>query len=592
MTYRWLLAPEQPALAGEIARELRIGPLLAQCLLNRSLTEPPAIQRFLEPRLKQLADPFLLPGMEPAVERLFRARRDNEPLVLFGDYDVDGVTSTAVLLEVLRALGWHPNCYLPNRFDEGYGLSLEALTNCLERFPASLLVALDCGSTSNESVAWLRQRGVDVIILDHHQVASPPPSAYALVNPLLGGATPPPPSSRSETGPPDSFDGVRPPFSELCSAGLAFKLAHALVKRGRETGLAEAADFDLRPLLELVAIGTVADLVPLVGENRILVAAGLARLDGTQRPGLVALKEVAGSSEPLTTFEVAFQLGPRLNAAGRLETAEESLRLLLTSDADEALALAEALDRRNVERKKLEGGILEEAFKLVRGRFKPEADFVIVEGHALWHIGVVGIVAARLLQHYYRPTIIVGGDGPDWRGSGRSILGFDMAAALRQCADLLIRHGGHSMAAGLSLQPKNLDALRLRLNQLARQILSAETLCAPLRLDAAVDLDGLTLPCLDELARLQPLGQGNPAAQFLARKVVHRRPAKRLGANGQHAKMWVGNGTMTHQTIWWRAGEQPLPSGCFDLAFAPQIDSYKGQRSVLLKLLDWRPAPA
>ncbi len=589
MKFRWLLAPEQPARAGDIARELGIGPLLAQCLLNRSISEPVAIQRFLEPRLQQLADPFLLPGMEPAVERLFRARRDNEPLVLFRDYDVDGVTSTAVQLEVLRALGWHPNYYLPNRFDEGYGLSREALDNCLERFPASLLVALDCGSTSNDSVAWLRQRGVDVIILDHHQVASPPPLAHALVNPLAGAILHSP-LFESEPCPPDSFDGARPPFSELCSAGLAFKLAHALVKRGREAGLAEAADFDLRPLLELVAIGTIADLVPLAGENRILVSAGLARLNRTRRPGLAALKRVARSSEPLTTFEVAFQLGPRLNAAGRLETAEESLRLLLTHDMEEALGLAQELDRHNLERKKLEGGILEEALKLVQGRFKPDTDFVIVEGHELWHIGVVGIVAARLLQHYYRPTIIVGGDGPHWRGSGRSILGFDMAAALRQCGDLLTRHGGHAMAAGLSLQPKNLDTLRLRLNQLARQTLSSETLCAPLRLDAVVELNELTLASLDDLGRMQPLGQGNPAVPFLARNVVHRRPPKRLGANGQHAKMWVGNGTTTHQAIWWRAGEQPLPSGCFDLAFAPQIDSYQGRRSVLLKLLDWSPA--
>ncbi len=309
MKYRWLPATPQPLLADPLASQLKLSPLLAQCLVNRGLSEPSAIHNFLAPRLKNLADPFLLPNMNVAVERLLRAREAGEALVIFGDYDVDGVTSTTLLTEMLGALGWSVDAYLPHRMDEGYGLSQDGVENCLKKFPTKLLLAVDCGSTAVSTIAWLKEQGVDVIVLDHHQVSSPPPDAVALVNPQLSTL-----NSHLSTV-----------FTELCSAGLAFKLAHALVKRGREIGLAGAAEFDLRPLLDLVALGTIADLVPLIGENRILVSAGLERLSNTQRPGLVALKQVAQCPPTLGTYEVGFQLGPRLNAAGRLETAKLTL---------------------------------------------------------------------------------------------------------------------------------------------------------------------------------------------------------------------------------------------------------------------------
>jgi single-stranded-DNA-specific exonuclease len=571
MRFRWSLAPAQPLLAGQLARQLRLPPLLAQCLLNRSLSEPAAISGFLQPRLKHLADPFLLPNMEAAVERLFVARERKERLVIFGDYDVDGVTSTTLLLEFLRALGWSVDYYLPHRLDEGYGLSLEAVENCLKRFPVTLLLAVDCGSTTVDSIAWLRQRGVDVLVLDHHQVSSPPPAATALVNPQL------------------ATKGTAA-FTELCSVGLAFKLAHALLKRGRETGLPGANEFDLRPLLDLVALGTIADLVPLTGENRILVTAGLERLNTTRRPGLVALKKVAQCPVPLGGYEVGFQLAPRLNAAGRLETAEEALRLLLAPDETQAMAIAQALDARNRERQQIERGIVEEVLAKVASKFKPESDFVIVEGQEPWHIGVVGIVAARVLQRFYRPTIIVGGDGSHWRGSGRSIAGFDLAAALRDCGDLLVRHGGHAMAAGLTLQAEKIDAFRERFNEIARRALTTEALQPPLRLDAEVGLEEMTLECMMQLGQLSPVGQGNPAAHFWARAVGHQRPLQRIGAAKQHVKMWVTDGTTIHEAVWWGGGNESLPVGRFDLAFAPQLNHYEGRRTVQLKVLDWRQA--
>lgn len=576
MKYRWTMAPPQPLLAQTLAAALKVPPLLAQCLVNRDLSEAEAIDRFLAPRLKHLADPFLLPDMGQAVERLLRAREHGESVVIFGDYDVDGVTSTTLLLEVLGRLGWHVQAYLPNRLDEGYGLSRDGAENCLRKYPCTLLLAVDCGSTAVETIRWLKQSGVEVMVLDHHQVSSPAPQAVALVNPQMSAA------------------GQRPrataDFQELCSVGLAFKLAHALVKRGRETGLPGAMEFDLKPLLDLVALGTIADLVPLAGENRILVTAGLARLNTTRRPGLIALKEVAQSPEALGTHDVGFQLAPRLNAAGRLETAEEALHLLRAETLAEARPLAQNLDARNRERRKIEKTIVEEVIGAVRLKFDARKDYVIVEGRLLWHIGVVGIVASRVLQEFYRPTLIIGGENGEMRGSGRSIPGFDLAAALRECGDLLLRHGGHAMAAGLSVLPDKVEALRERLNAIARRQLKTDDLQPPLRLDAEVALSELNCESLAVLERIKPTGMGNPALQFCARNLAHRKPLQRIGAGKQHVKMWVSDGVTTHEAVWWNAGDGSLPVGQFDLAFAPALNAFNGRTTVQLRVLDWRAA--
>jgi single-stranded-DNA-specific exonuclease len=423
-----------------------------------------------------------------------------------------------------------------------------------------------------ETIAWLKGQGVEVVVLDHHQVSNPAPAAVALVNPQLTQ------NSKFKTQ----------IFTELCSAGLAFKLAHALVKRGRETALPGFAEFDLKPLLDLVALGTIADLVPLVGENRILVTAGLEKLNTTKRAGILALKAVAQSPEKLGTHDVGFQLAPRLNAAGRLETAEESLNLLLAETLADAMPLAQNLDARNRERQTIEKKITEQVIGVVRSKFDAEKDFVIVEGELLWHIGVVGIVASRVLSEFYRPTIIIGGENGEMRGSGRSIAGFDLAAALRECDDLLVKHGGHAMAAGLSINPDKVDALRQRLNEIARSSLRPEDLQPPLRLDAEIALADLNLDSLAELDKLKPTGMGNSAVQFCARNLTHKKPLLRMGANKQHVKLWVTDGTATHEAVWWNAGNGSLPVGKFDLAFAPGVNEFNGRTTVQLKVLDWR----
>ena len=565
MNSRWVTATPPPECTEALRRERGISELVATCLINRGIVTTEAADAFLDPRLRSLSDPMLLPDIRLAIDRLFLARERNEPLVIFGDYDVDGVTSTAILTEVLTTLGWQCSQYLPHRRDEGYGLSQAGVENCLARHPTSLLLAVDCGSTAVDPIGWLNSRGVDVLVLDHHQLSDPLPPALALVNPLR------------------SPNAAIAPF---CSAGLAFKLAHALVKHGRESGLVGFDTYNLKPLLDLVALGTIADLVPLIGENRILVHAGLERLDSTSRVGLQALKRVSRTRSPMGVYEVGFQLGPRLNAAGRLETAEDALRLLLCDRESEAQSLAEVLDLQNRERQEVEKRIAQEAGERVRNRFDPERDLVIVEGDASWHIGVVGIVASRVLREFQRPTLILGGDGTLWRGSGRSISGFDLAGALRDCSDLLEKHGGHAMAAGLSIDPARLEAFRLRINDLARERLRPEHLQPEVRIDASIPLRSLSLPVVADLRRLEPFGMGNPVIQLAVRGLSHARPPQRL--KEQHWKFWVTDGGTPVETVWWGAGDRPVPEGRFDLAVIPEAGDYGGRRFLQLRLIDWK----
>ncbi len=576
MNFRWMLASPEPLLASQLAKDLKVSDLLAQCLINRGFIEPAEVTSFLAPRLKHLADPFLLPQMEQAVDRLYYARAHNETVVIFGDYDVDGVTSTTLLLDLFRGLGWKVNFYLPHRMDEGYGLTSDAVENCLDRYPATLLLAVDCGSTAVATIELLRERGIDVIVLDHHQLSNPLPRARALVNPHL--------QEQKTAGQP----GPCGRFTELCSVGLAFKLAHALLKRGRQLGIQAAFGFDLRQFLDLVALGTIADLVPLTGENRILVSAGLERLNTSDRLGLVALKKVAQITGAVGVYEVGFQLAPRLNAAGRLENAERALHLLCARSSTEAESIAHALDAQNRERQQIERNIAEQITGSLRARFNPDTDYVIVEGQLLWHIGVVGIVASRVVREFYRPTLRIGGEGTEGLGSGRSVVGFYLASALRQCNDLLLRHGGHAMAAGLSIHPGKLDLLRSRLNEFARQTLKAEQLLPSLRIDAEVSLRELTLERLEEIECLQPFGQGNPTVQLVSRSLRHQRPPQRLGKEKQHLKFWVTDGVDTHEAVWWSCPDKPRVDAPFDLVFVPQINEFNGRRSVQLKVLDCR----
>ncbi|MGV3532352.1 MAG: single-stranded-DNA-specific exonuclease RecJ, partial [Chthoniobacteraceae bacterium] len=433
---------------------------VAELLCRRGLTCLESVSRHLEPKLKALADPFLLPAMGPAVDRLLLALDRKERIVLYGDYDVDGVTSLALLARVLRAFGAEVECFLPLRMEEGYGLTPDGVSRCLETCRPRLLIAVDCGTSSVAEIARVRATGVDVLVFDHHESKSTLPDCTALVNPKLGSD-----------------------FTYLCSVGIVFKVAHALLKRRPLAG------FDLKEYLDLVAVGTVADLVPLVGENRILVKRGLAQLAQTKFAGLRALMEVSSIRPPLYPVDVGFKLGPRMNAAGRLGTAQDALELLLTEDPARAATLARSLDAQNRERRAVEDAVLTAAELQLGECFAPDRDAAIIVGAEGWHPGVVGIVASRLMRRHHRPTLVIGFDEDGrGKGSGRSIAGLSLVQALTECGVHLEAYGGHEMAAGLTVHMGRFGEFREAFRNCARRLLTDEQLQPRLHLDAELSL--------------------------------------------------------------------------------------------------------
>lgn len=567
---RWDVAKPDPVRFKSIVSLLGCTALTAQCLINRGVDSPSAAALFFNPRLKDLGDPFLLPDIFPAIDRLMLARNRREPIVIFGDYDADGITSTAMLKTFLDAFGWRCEIYLPHRFDDGYGLSPDGVANCLQQHPVKLLIAVDCGSTSVEVIRDLSAQGIDTIVIDHHQLGIEKPAALALINPK---------NSSLSLG----------HLEAMCSAGLVFKVCHALQKQLRTGDCPEAHTFELRDLLDLAAIGTIADLVPMEGENRTLVRAGLLRLATSSRPGIIALKNTCKLDGAVDSTDVGFRLAPRLNAAGRLENASHALDLLLTQDPNHAATLARDLDEQNTQRQTLEKQIASDALRQIAAKFEPERDWLLLASDASWHLGVVGIVASRVVRQYHRPAIILGGDGSGYRGSGRSIHGIDLAALLRGHDALLIKHGGHAMAAGLSIETENLAILERDLNQWLKENTTPELFQSVIKLDAQVRFSSLTLASVTELQNLAPHGQGNPTVKLVTPGLRLVGPARLFGKTSQHLRLQLTDGTATLEAICWN-GADLLPVGCttFDAVFTPKIDTYR-EPKVLLELTDLRP---
>jgi len=545
---RWVIAKAEPALTQTLAERLCIAPALAQVLVNRGHRDLESAQRFLRPQLRQLRDPFELPDMTKAVTRLSAALAAQERIVIYGDYDADGITATALLTRVLRHVGGSVETFLPHRMDEGYGLSSDGIARCLRERRPQLLLAVDCGTTAVSEIAHLQSQGVDVIVLDHHEPSTQLPVCVALVNPKMGQA------------------------SSLSAVGVAFKLAHALLKTNRQW------EVDLREHLDLVAIGTVADVVPLAGDNRILVKAGLSRMMDTQKTGLRALLEVADVSGPLSPYHVGFRIAPRLNAAGRLADARTALELLLTDEAGRAGELAAVLDHHNAERQRVEEHILQEA--LAQATQHGE-DRVLVLANENWHPGVIGIVASRLLRQFCRPVVILGAEG---RGSGRSVPGFSLVQALHRCGLLLEHYGGHDLAAGLTVKEGQIEALRHRLNEETDEIPACE-----LMVDALVRLEDLNFEFLHQMEMFEPCGANNPTPVFVATGLQLRGAASLL--KDKHLKFRVSDGSATMEALWWGGGQNRLPNGEMDVALVPERNQYRGVESVQLVVRDVRPTP-
>jgi single-stranded-DNA-specific exonuclease len=553
---RWIIAPCEDLNGSAVSwGEICGSQCIARLLSRKGFHCVEEVDSFLRPRLSSLSDPFLLPQMHAAVSRILEALDRRERVVLFGDYDVDGVTSLALLAEMLRAYGGAPELFLPVRMEEGYGLSPESVERCLGKHQPQLLIAVDCGTSSLKEIADLRKRGVDVIVLDHHEPKSALPDCIAIVNPKT-----------TESG-----------FEYFCSVGIVFKLCHALLKTR------PLPEFDLKSKLDLVALGTVADIVPLRGENRILVQRGAVEIARTSRIGLRKLMQVAGVRPPILPEDIGYRLGPRLNAAGRLSTAAKSLRLLLTSDDGEATMLAAELDGQNRERQEVEKQILDAAIEKIENQFDAARDAAIVVGARGWHPGVLGIVASRIARRYHRPTIVVGFDENGiGKGSGRSIEGLNLVEALGCCAERLDKFGGHEMAAGLAVHEENFDVFAEGFRKAARELLTDEALQPCVRLDHELAFTEIDLGFLRWHEMLQPFGNGNPQPLFLARE-VEPVAAPRV-VNDKHLIFRLRQGNRHRRAVYFDGVTNPLPRAPWDIAFRIRADNYEGETLVAMQI--------
>lgn len=572
LTRRWVMrTPEQSCIDSLLHQtHVRLSPLLARLLVNRGIDTLEKAAAFLSPSLRTgLRSPLFFSDMERATERLLRARARSERVCIYGDYDVDGVTGSAQLLLFLRELGMEPDLYIPHRTREGYGLNVQAVRLLAER-ETKVLITVDCGASAHPEISLAQGLGMDVIVCDHHHVPAERPPAYAVLNPMEPGC---------------AFS-----FTGLSGAGVVFYLLMGLRMRLREQG--QEPFPDLRHYLDLVTLGTVADLVPLVEENRVLVTHGLREIARGQRPGVCALKEVSGDAEVSSSY-IGFRLGPRLNAGGRLAEAQKAVELLTTTDMARARALAADLDQENRARQAIEEKILNQAITRIESWPGLAERRSIVLASTEWHPGVIGIVASRLVERFHRPTILIALTGETGRGSGRSPQMFHLYEGLKACADLLDGYGGHRQAAGLSIRPDRIPALVERFEAIAEAQLTAEDLIPVIEVDAELDLTLLDGQMLDEVRRLEPYGQGNPEPVFLARdaevvslRVVGGNPGR--GKPG-HLKLTLrsSRGGRPIDAIGFGMAALPVSQGQrVDVLYTPGINLWNGNASLQLRLRD------
>ena len=544
---------------------LNLSSLAVRTLLLRGIADVAAGREFLESRLGSLPDPFLLPDMERAAERLADAVSCAEPIIVHGDYDVDGITGTALLVETLRALGATVDYHIPLRLRDGYGLSAEALRSAAAS-GFRVVVSVDCGISAVNEALLAKELGLDLIITDHHQPPASLPEALAVVSP-----------SRNDS----AF-----PFRELAGVGVAFFLLIALRKVLRERGAFSAVpEPDLRCGLDLVALGTIADIVPLCGVNRTLTRYGLTVLCGGGRAGVRALREVAGVKE-ITCGAVGFRLGPRLNAAGRLEDAALGVELLLDPSFDSALATARLLDGFNRERQAIEEQTLLQAVERLENGEGRRRSIVLADER--WHPGVIGIVASRLVERYHRPAVLIALDGDKGKGSARSIRGFHLYRALELCREHLEGFGGHEYAAGLTISPDRVAAFAEALEGVAEEILEESDLTPRISHDGEVLLEEITPGILREIASLAPFGAGNPEPAFVAQG-LRLQQVRTVGE--KHLRFIARQGGYSFPCIaFGLADRQKELGGEIDLLFSPAFNEWKGEVSVQLRVRDWRPS--
>lgn len=563
----WRVRQADPALKYILRHELRISPVLAGLLASRGITTVEEARLFLEGNLDLMHDPFEMADMDKAVKSIRQYLGRGDKILVYGDYDADGTTGTALLVKVLRSLGGQVGYYVPHRTEEGYGLHLEALRKA-HREGYKLVVTVDCGISSREEIALnCAENGPEVIVTDHHEPPEELPAALAVINP-----------KRSDCP-------YR--FKELAGVGVALKLAQALLKdAGPGAG-------DWKQYLDLACLGTVADIVPLTGENRIIVKYGLPVLSGTGNPGLRALMQAAGvRTDSLSTRDVGFALAPRLNAAGRIGDASLAVDLFLTNDPEEASEMASLLDRGNQERQRVESLVLAEAMGMLDANPSLADGKVIVLAGEGWHSGVVGIVASRLVERFYRPVLMIALEGGQGKGSGRSVPGLHLYNALNHCAEHLVRFGGHAQAAGFTINADSVDAFRRSINNYVERSIDEGVFVPGLDLDALVSLNEINDGFIREIQQMAPFGHCNPGP-VLACRGVNLVSFREIGKNGGHLKLMLRDKETFMDGIAFKmascAGEIASASEV-DVAFFPSVNVWNGRRSIQLEVKDIRPS--
>jgi single-stranded-DNA-specific exonuclease len=555
---RWCIKAQDEISNKVLTEELNINPAIAQLLINRNIKTPNEAALFLKCGLKDLHSPSLLKDIDKAVGRIKKAMDKKEMVLVYGDYDVDGITATALLVMSFSKMGLKVHTYIPNRLKEGYGISKESIKFMKEK-KISLVITVDCGISSIEEVGLLNELGIDVIITDHHYLLNGRlPDALAIINPFRGDC---------------SY-----PFKLLSGVGVAFKLIEAVYGRFPEEHM------------DLVCLGTIADVVPLIGENRILAKCGLVFLNTTSNIGIRSLIEASGlSNKEINEMHVGFMLGPRINSTGRLSNPNTSLELLLTPSKEEALRLSDALNTENRTRQKIVEKILKEALLKIEKEVNFKYHKVLVLDGADWHAGVIGIVASRIAERFFRPTIIISSEKDICKGSGRSVGNFHLVEALSECEGLLNEYGGHKRAAGFSILKKNIEPFRNRINEIAEGLLDIDELTPRLDIDMDIGLGEFTPEFIEDLKDLAPYGGENPAPLFLTKKLFLKTDIQRFGRD--NIKMWVSDGTYTFEAIGFGISES-LPSliknDIVDLVYAPAAHSAKGEKTLQFIIKDLR----
>lgn len=576
----WRIAPHEESAVRQLSQSLRVPPLVAQVLLARGCRTPNDGTVFLAKKMADLHPAELLPGVPAAADRVVSAVQSQRRITIYGDYDVDGVTATSLLWHGLQLAGGNVDYYIPSRMEEGYGLNCEALRQLHAEDPSRLVISVDCGITSVKEAALARELGLELIITDHHQFSETLPDAVALVHPRLPGEY---------------------PFGELCGVGVAFKLACAVCARlgdGKKSS-PRMREF-LLSAMGLTAIGTVADVVPLIGENRLLVHHGLQSLQQRSSAGLKALMQVAGidPNRALQSEDVGFAIGPRINAAGRLGQARLAVELLTTDNAERAVSLAKYLDELNKNRQTVERRIFKQAKELVEEHPEWQSHPALVLAHADWHPGVIGIVASRVAEHFHRPAILIAlDDRPGGSsGSGRSLHGFDLHAALTECQSRLVTCGGHHAAAGLKILPTEIDAFRTEFVDVVSRSQPHAATEAVQHIDAEVRLADVTRHAVNELEKLGPFGAANKRPVFAVTGVELAGTPKRMGEGERHLSLMVRQYGVSLRGVAFGKGdwadEMAQAGGPLSLCLQPVINRFRGEEKVEFHLLDWKPCPS